>query len=103
MPKVSVKLPEKLYQQALLTMQECDLENVSNTVRLLLQTALETQNLPTPKALTDKLQKKTAHYSIMAYCLMDKFLATSVKNGQALSDEAHDIAEKLLNCFLFKD
>jgi Arc/MetJ-type ribon-helix-helix transcriptional regulator len=97
MPKISVKLPEKMYQQLLLTTQEFELENISAAVRLLLQAALETQNLPTPKALTDKLQKKTAHYSIMAYCLMDKFLTISVKNGQVLSDEAHDAAEKLIN------
>jgi len=68
-----------------------------------LQTALETQHLPTPKAIADKLQKKTAHYSIMAYCLMDKFLSTSVKNGQTLSDEAHDKAEKLINSLVSKN
>jgi len=103
MPRISIKLSERLHQQVLLTMQELNLENISDTIRLLLNSAIEAQNSPTTKQLTDQLQKKTAHYSIMAYCLIDKFLSTSVKNGQVLSDEAHDKAEKLMNSFISKN
>jgi hypothetical protein len=33
---------------------------------------------------------------------MNKFLATSVKNGQILSDEAYDAAEKLIDGLTLK-
>ena len=101
MAKVTVKLSESLHQQVLLTMQEMGLENISDTIRALLHAALETPTFSS-KSLTDKLQKKSVHYAIMAYCLMDKFLSTSVKNGQALSEEAHDAAEKLISTFVQK-
>jgi hypothetical protein len=96
MPQISLKLSERLYQEVLITMQDLELENVSDTIRALLQAALETPAFSSKK-LTDKLQKKTANYAIMAYCLMEKFLSTSVKNGQILSDEAHHKAETLIN------
>jgi len=102
MPRISVKLSERLHQQILLIMQELNLDNISDAVRVLLRAAIETQNSPVTKQLTDKLQKKAANYSIMAYCLIDKFLSTSVKNGQLLSDEAHDKAEKLIDSLISK-
>jgi Arc/MetJ-type ribon-helix-helix transcriptional regulator len=58
MPKISVKLPEKMYQQLLLTTQEFELENISAAIRLLLQAALEKQNLPTPKAQHSQINCK---------------------------------------------
>ena len=102
MPQICLKLSEQLHQKILLSMQEMDLENVSTTIRALLETALETQN-SSHKNLNAKLQKKTTHYNILAYCLMDVFLSTSVKNGQILSDEAHDKAEKLINSFISRN
>ena len=78
-------------------MQEMGLDNVSDTVRLLLHSALENQALNCGHTTHNKLQKKAASYTIMAYCLIEKFLSTSVKNGQTLSEEAHDKAEKLIN------
>jgi hypothetical protein len=83
-------------------MQEMGLDNVSDTVRLLLQTALKSQAAITPKSTGNSLQKKAACYTIMAYCLIEKFLSTSVKNGQTLTDEAHDKAEKLINSLIQK-
>jgi hypothetical protein len=35
-------------------------------------------------------------------CLIEKFLATSVKDGQTLSDEAHDKTEKLIKSLIEK-
>ena len=101
MPQISLKLSEHLYQEVLLTMQDMGLENVSDTIRALLQAALETPTFSSKK-LTDKLQKKSATYAIMAYCLMEKFLSTSAKNGQTLSEDAHDKAEKLINNLILK-
>ena len=97
MPKITLKLSEHLHQQVLITMQEMDLDNVSDTVRHLLHSALENEATATPKSSANRLQKKAANYTIMAYCLIEKFLSTSVKNGQTLSNEAHDKAEKLIN------
>ena len=60
MTKITVKLPEHLHQQVLLTMQDMGLDNVSDTIRALLHAALETPTFSS-KSLTDKLQKKTAN------------------------------------------
>jgi predicted transcriptional regulator len=102
MPKKTIKLSEPLYQQVLLTMQERGLDNVSDTIRLLLHLALENQTTTASKSPSSRLQKKAASYTIMAYCLIEKFLITSVKNGQILTDEAHDKAEKLINSLIQK-
>ncbi len=96
-PRISFKMPEPLHQQVLLTMQEMGLDNLSDTIRLLLQLALENQTETDSKFSNNKLQKKTASYTIMAYCLIEKFFSTSVKNGQTLADQAHDKAEKLIS------
>ncbi len=97
MPKISFKISESLHHQVLLTMQGMGFENVSDTVRFLLHSALENQALDTGNTPQNKLQKKARNYTIMAYCLIEKFLSTAVKNGQTLSNKAHDKAEKLIN------
>lgn len=102
MQKISLKVSEHLHQQLLITMQEMGLDNVSDTVRLLLHSALENQATVASESSTNRLQKKAAGYTIMAYCLIEKFLSTSVKNGQTLSNEAHDKAEKLINSMVQK-
>ena len=102
MEQISLKLPESLHQQLLLKKQELGKNELSDTIRFLLIEALKKPSIIPTQSSTNKLERKAANYTIMAYCLIEKFLSASVKNGQILSDEAHQKAEKLINSLLQK-
>jgi Arc/MetJ-type ribon-helix-helix transcriptional regulator len=94
----SIRLPNHLYEKLEQKAQELGGIGMSDTVRSLLQMALEQ---PDPKE-DKKLLKQLLHYNIATYYMVQTHLLSEFEEGEELNDEAHQKANKILERLLQK-
>ena len=98
MPQISVKISEHLNQQLLQKAREMGGIKISDAVRILLQNALEGSTSKNDKNLI----KKSLHYAVTSYYMLQEFILTESKEGTALNDAAHEKAEQIVGNLLKK-
>jgi hypothetical protein len=88
----SLRLPHHLYEKLEQKAQALGGIGMSDTVRSLLQMALEQ---PDPKE-DKKLLKQLLHYNIATYYMVQTHLLSEFEEGAALNDEAHEKTNKMM-------
>lgn len=96
MPQLSVRISDQLQEQLTRKGFEIGVENISDTVRILLQQTLENPNLD----LNSTFLQQMAHYAIKTHSIVEIALLSLVVDGKKWRDEAHSKAEKLMSDLL---
>ena len=98
MPQLSVQISEALHKSLERKALEMGGLRISDAVRSLLQNALEQPDV----AQDRKLHKQLLHYNIASYYMLQEHLLNNFEEGEALNDQAHDKAAKILQALLKK-
>ena len=97
MHHLSVKIPETLYQKLEQRAKAMGQVKMSDTLRLLLQEILDA---PDAAKIEQKRHEQLLHYQVTTYHMVQAYLIQSFEQGIALSDKAHEEAQKVLHRLL---
>jgi hypothetical protein len=92
MPHLSVRISDQMQEQLMRKAFEIGVENVSDTVRILLLWALKNQDLDSNNILSHQ----TISYVIKVHCMMEEAYLALVEEGEKIKNKAHLKAEKLI-------
>jgi antitoxin component of RelBE/YafQ-DinJ toxin-antitoxin module len=96
MPHLSVRISDQLLEQLIERGVKIGVDNVSDTVRILLQQALENPHLGLDRTLLQQM----AHYAFKTHSIVEIALLSLVVEGEKLRDKAHSKAENLMSDLL---
>jgi hypothetical protein len=95
MRHLSVKISEELLQQLIEKGRQMGVDNVSDSVRILLIWALENREEDVQRGKNKVLLHQATNHSIITHCLIEGLL-TSMEGGENLRDIAYAKAEKMM-------
>ena len=101
MPLLSVQITPVLHKNLKQKAKEMGGLKISDTVRILLQNALNVSEQPN-NAQIQKLHQQLLHYNIATYYMVQTHLLSEFEEGEELNDEAHQKANKILERLLQK-
>ncbi len=92
MAHLSVRISDQLHERLVKKGIQIGVDNVSDTVRILLLWAIENQSLDP----NNSLPYQTISYLIKVHCLVEEAYLALVEGGEKMINKAHLKAERLI-------
>ena len=100
MPHLSVKISEELLRQLIEKGKQMGVDNVSDSVRILLLWAIENREEDSRGGKNKVLLHQATSHSVIVHCILEECLLALVEEGSDIRDKAYLKAEKLMSNLL---
>lgn len=96
MSKLSIRVSEELEEKLFKKAEQLGVENLSDTVRILLLWALENHGSESSAKANTILLHRSLYYSVRMDYLLEECVLALVENGSTIRDKAYKKAERVI-------
>ncbi len=96
MPQLSVIVSDHLHQKIIEKGKQFGVDNISETVRILLQSGIENEDLGSSGGEVQVLSNHAINYSIMDHYLLEECLLALVEGGPEMKEKAYAKAKEFV-------